>query len=168
MDSSSAMDAVPALSESMAVPSVSRSLRQLGRQPLEFVQGTGEPLALLAERRQDRVEVVDQLLQRSVVVGQRVRKRRCPGQQRLQPIALALEDLEQRVGEGIDVLRVQTPDHRFEAAEQQVEVERRLGAVRRDLCAASDRPGRSGTVDEFEVPVSDEVEVADHCAGARG
>ena len=65
--------------------------------------------------------------------AKRVRKRRRLGQQRLQGSALALEDLNERCAERIDVLRVEALGNRFQPTEQQVEVERRRRAIDRDL-----------------------------------
>ena len=52
MVSSSAMDAVPVLRRVDGCADRVAVVGQLGRQPLESVQGAGEPLTLLAQRRQ--------------------------------------------------------------------------------------------------------------------
>ena len=80
-------------------------------------------------------QIVDQLLDDLVVVGQRVRERRRLREQRFQRAALALQDLDQRAGQRVDILRIQALDNGFQPAEQQVEVQRGRGAVHRDLRA---------------------------------
>ena len=59
-------------------------------------------------------------------------------EQRVQRAALALQDLDQRRGQRVDILRVQALDDGFEPAEQQVEVERGRRAVHR-ICAPGGR-----------------------------
>ena len=103
-----------------------------------------------------------------VVVGQRVRERRRLGEQRFEGSALALQDLHQRCGERVDVLRIEALDNGFQAAEQQVEVQRGRRAVDGYLRAGRQDLRRSRGVDEFEVAVADQVEIADRSLGAVG
>ena len=68
--------------------------------------------------------------------------------------------------ECVDVPRVETLDHRFEPAQQKVEVERGRRPAGRDRRAGRQHGGRSGSVHQFEVPVSNEVQVPDVCVGS--
>ena len=97
-----------------------------------------------------------------------VGERRRLGEQRLQVAVLALQNLDQRIGQRVDRLRVEALHNGFEAAQQQVEIQRRLGAVGRDHRSGRLDLRRSGAVDEFQVPVADQVEVAHRRLGARG
>ena len=81
---------------------------------------------------------------------------------------LALQDLDQRRGERVDVLRVQALDNGFQSAEQQVEVQRGRRAVHGYLRAGRQDLRRSGAVDEFEVAIADQVEIANLRLGAGG
>ena len=110
-------------------------VRQPGDQLLELIDSAGELGAILGQGADNGVEVVDQLLDGVVVVGQRIRERRRLGEQRVEGAALALKDLDQRVGQRVDIVRIQALDNRFESAEQQIEIQRRLGAVERNLAA---------------------------------
>ena len=139
--SRSAIEAVPLSSASMAAPIGSRSSDRPVISCSKLVDGAGELVAVFGQGGDDGVEVVDQLLDHVVVVGQRVGERRCLRQQRIQGVALALEDLHQRRGQRVDVLRVEAPDDGFEAAEQQVEIQRRGGVVDRDLRARRQQRG---------------------------
>ena len=81
--------------------------------------------------RSSSIKLLDDL----VVVGERVRERRRLREQRLQRSALPLQDLDQRRRERVDVLRIQALDNGFQAAEQQVEIQRGRRPVHRYLCA---------------------------------
>ena len=65
-------------------------------------------------------------------------------------------------------MRIQALNNGFQSAEQQVEVKRRRGAVDRNLTAGRQPPGRARTVDEVEVTITDQVEVANRRLGAVG
>ena len=82
--------------------------------------------------------------------------------------ALALQYLDQRRGERVDVLRIQALDNGFQSAEQQVEVQRGRRPVHGYLRAGRQDLRRSGAVDEFEVAIADQVEVANLRLGAGG
>ena len=166
--SRSASEAVPLSSESIAAPIGSRSSDSPVISCCESVDRAGELVAVFGQRADHGVEVVDQLLHGLVVVGQRVGERRRLRQQRLQGSALALEDLHQRRGQRVDVLRIQALDDGFQPAEQQVEVQRRRGPVDRDLRPRGSSLRRSGTVDELEIAVADQVEIAHGGPGAGG
>ena len=97
-----------------------------------------------------------------------VGERRRLGEQRFDVAVLALKDLDQRVGQRVDVLRIKALDNRFESAEEQVEVQRRLGAVQRNLAARRLDLRRPRAVDQFQIPVADQVEVAHRRLGSRG
>src|ERR1700677_1116632 len=143
-------------------------LRQSADQPLEAVNSAGELGALLVDGAHHGVEVVDQLLHRLVVVGQRVGKRRRLRQQRLQGSALALENLNERCAERIDVLRIEALGNRFQSTEQQIDVERKCGPVDWNLRPDRQHLGGSGTVDELEIAITDQVEVPNDGPGAGG
>ena len=65
----------------------------------------------------------------------------------------------------IDVLRVQSADNGFQPTEQKVEVECGHGAVLGDLRPRRHQPCRSGAVDEFQIPIADQVEIANRRLG---
>ena len=141
LDSSSAMDAVPRTQRVDGGADRVAVVRQLGRQPLELVQRAREPLALLAQRA-STVSRWSTSCSSAVLLSANVFENddvRLSSDCNVSPWPWKI--CKQRVGERVDVLRVQPADHRLEAAEQQVEVERRLGAVRRNLCAARESPG---------------------------
>ena len=82
--------------------------------------------------------------------------------------ALALENLNKRSAERIDVLRIQPLHNGFESTEQQIEVERRRGPIDRDLRSRPPSPWWIRAVDEFEVAVTNQVEIPDNGPGSGG
>ena len=81
--------------------------------------------------------------------------------------ALTLQDLDQRRRERVDVLRIEPLNNRFQPTEQQVEIQGGRRPVDRNLCADRQDLRRSRGVDEFQVPVADQVEVADRAPWCR-
>ena len=163
------MDAVPLLSESMAVPIVSRSLANsvVSRSNLSRAPENRSPSLSSVARTVSRLstscssaallsasefENDDVLLSNDCNVS--------PWPWKIWSNALV---------SALTSVGVQAPDHRFEPAEQQVEVERRLGAVRPESARRASSSGVGpGAVEQFEIAVADEVEVADRCPRAGG
>ena len=130
---------------------------------LEFVDGLVELVPVLDRGVQHGVQVGDHLADRLVAFGQAIGELRGLVEDVVDGAALALEDGDDRRGDAVDLLRIQRPEQRLEATDQRVEVQRRLGACQRDESAwrqgaFSALPGPSA---EFQVPVADEVLVAD-------
>src|ERR1044072_8457756 len=95
-----------------------------GHQLLDLYDQRGQLVAAGVDRLERAVEVVDHLADDLVLVGDRGRERRGVGQQRLDRAALALKDLDDLVGQLVDVVRRQRAEQRLEAVEQLGEVQR--------------------------------------------
>ena len=139
----------------------SRSVGQAADQLLESVDRAGELVAVLGQRVQQcsRSSIscsMTWLLSANEFVNDDVLEN---SDSRVPP--LALQDLDQRRGERVHVLRIQALDNGFQAAEQQVEVQGGCRAVHRYLRAGRQDLRRSRAVDEFEIAVADQVEIAD-------
>jgi hypothetical protein len=135
---------------------------QTGDQPLEVDQRVVELLLVLDGGLQHGVEVTDHLADGLITVGQRRRQRRGLVEDVVDGAALALEDGDDRLGDVVDLLWVECPEQRPEAADQGIEVECRFGAVDRDG-AARGHPAVAVAALELEVAVADQVEVAHRC-----
>ena len=109
----------------MSVLRAAKPVDQLGQR----VDGLAELLALLAQRAQHGVEVDDHLPDELVAVGQRVGQRGGLVQERADGGALALEGRDQLAGQRVDLIGIQRPEQRAEAADQRVEVQGGRGAV---------------------------------------
>ena len=81
------------------------------------------------------VEVLDDLADRLVALGQRRGQLRGLVEDVVDGAALALEHRDDRLRDGVDLVRVERPEQRPEPTDQRVEVERRLGARQRDGAA---------------------------------
>ena len=100
--------------------------------------------------------------------GQCVGHRRGAAQQALERAALALEDLDQLVGELVDVLGGHRGEQRLEAVEQHRQVERRLRPLSGIVAPSCSTSGPPDALGERDVALSDEVAVADRGVGALG
>ena len=109
-------------------------------QLVELLVAVGDVVEHLAE-------VVDEVADHLVAVGQGAGHRGGVGQQALERAALALEDLDDLVGQLVDVGGAERLEERLEPVEQHGEVERRRGArdrdrrARRPACSPSRPPG---------------------------
>ncbi len=111
------------------------ALSEPGHQLLQLVDAGVELSALLIDRAEHRVEVVDdvadELVSRSEVLGERAGG----GQQIRQRTALTLQQFEDGVAHLVDLGAVETLEYRPQTPEQRVEIQRRLGVLLGDGCA---------------------------------
>jgi hypothetical protein len=77
--------------------------------------------------------------------------------------ALTLEHGDEGLRKGVDLVRVQRPEHRLETTDQRVEVQRGRGPRHRDESARRQDPVGAVAVAtlELEVAVADQVEITD-------
>ena len=117
----------------------------------------------------DRRQVLDDAADDGVLVGQRVGQRRDVLEQALHRAGLALEHLDDLVGDAVDVGRRQRLQQGLEAAEQRGQVQRRRGLRERDERVLRQRPaGGPVALGQGDVALPDEVAVADRGQDAGG
>ena len=140
-----------------------------GHELLERVDRVGQLLVAAADRVEHLAEVGHDIADELVAAGQRVGQRRGTGQQVLDVAALALERLDDLVGELVGVRGRERLEDGLETVEQHVEVERLLRAALGDRAACLERRlGAVGTLRQGDVALPDEVAELDRRVGVVG
>ena len=130
--------------------------------------GGVEPIGLVAERAEQHVEVVDDLTDELVPIGQRVGHDRRLLQKRSDGGALTLQSRNQLAAELIDLLGIQCPKQRLETADHRIQIKGGPRPGHRDRLARFECPESTGPFLQREIPPADHVVVADFRPGALG
>src|SRR6478609_8635955 len=132
----------------------------------ERLDQPGELLVAVGDVVEHQRQVVDEVADDLVAVGERRGDRRRVREQTLQRSALPLEHLDELVRQLVDVVGRERLEERLEAVEEHREVERGRGPRHRDRRAGRQPPGVPHLLGEREVALPDEVAVADGGVGA--
>ena len=122
-------------------------VREVGRPVAQRDDQLAELAVPGVDGAQHRAEVVDDVADELVAVGERVGQRGRAGQQAADRAALALQGADDVHRQRVDLLGVERGEQRLEAVEQHGEVERRRGVLDRDRrlglqpLGAAGRPG---------------------------
>ncbi len=140
------------------------SLRPADQGP-EAGDQAGQLVVAVGDVVEHVVEVVDQVADHLVAVGEGLGDRRGVPEQALERAALALEDLDDLVGQLVDVVGRERLEERLEAVEQHGQVEGGRRPLDRDLVALVERLGVADLLGQRDVALADQVAVADRGVG---
>ena len=157
---------VRSLMPSSEAPMASRSSAKPADSRRSWMTRSRQLRAAVVDRGQHLLHVLQHPADDLVAVGEGVGQRGGTGHEALHGAALALQrlhDLERRL---VDRLRVERLEQRPEAVEQHGQVQRVAGLRERQRAALGQRVGGAGALRQRDVPLADDVAVAQPGDGA--